>query len=111
MLRWIYLILALPMAAGEVDDASQNWRKPTVSEVTRLFQIATRGIPEKMFFEAEVHQLNPTAGHQKGELFEAAVDRSLEHGTELSEALNETPPTREEMAQRLRDFDANYKGW
>ena len=62
-----------------------------------------------MFFEAEVHQLNPTAGHQKGELFEEAVDSSLEHDTELAEALNETPPTREEVAQRLRDFAANYK--
>ena len=60
-----------------------------------------------MFFEAAVHQLNPTAGHQKGELFEAAVESSLEHDTELAEALNETPPTR--VAQRLRDFAANYK--
>ncbi len=113
MLEWTHLLLAvfaLSMAAGEVDDTSQNWRKPTVSEVTRLFQIATRGIPEKMFFEAAVHQLNPTAGHQKGELFEAAVESSLEHDTELAEALNETPPTREEVAQRLRDFAANYKG-
>ena len=42
--------------------------------------------------------------------FEAAVDSSLEHDMELAEALNETPPPREEVAQRLRDFAANYKG-
>lgn len=113
MLRWTHLLLtvfALSMAAGEVDDASQNWRKPTVSEVTRLFQIAARGIPEKMFFEAEVHQLNPTTGHQKGELFEEVVESDLKDAIELAKARNETPPTREEVAQRLRDFAANYKG-
>lgn len=34
MLEWTHLLLAvfaLSMAAGEVDDTSQNWRKPTVS--------------------------------------------------------------------------------
>lgn len=113
MLRRAHLLLAvfaLSMAAGEVDDVSQNWRKPTVSEVTRLFQIATRGIPEKMFFEAEVHQLMPVVGSREGELFEAAVESDLKDAIELAKARNETPPTREEVAQRLRDFAANYKG-
>lgn len=95
MLRWTHLLLAvfvLSMAAGEVYDTSQNWHKPMVSEVTNLFQIATRGIPEKMLSDAEVHQLMPIEGHQKGEIFEATVDRSLNHDTELAEALNKTPP-------------------
>lgn len=95
---------------SQTGNALDNWRKPTVSEMTNLFQIAARGIPEKTFFEAEVHQLMPVVGHQKGELFEAAVDSSLERDTELAEARNETPPTREEVVQRLRDFAANYKG-
>lgn len=108
MLRCAYLILALalPMAAGEVNVPSQNWCKPTVSEVTRLFQITTRGIPEKMLLEAEVHRLNPTTGYQKGEIFETSVDSSLKHDTELAEALKEIPPKREEVAQGLRDFAA-----
>lgn len=74
MLRRTHLLLAvfaLSIAAGEMDNTSQNWRKPTVSEVTRLFPIAPRGILERM-------------------LLEAAVDSSLKHDTELAEALNET---------------------
>ena len=94
MLRRTHLLLAvfaLSIAAGEVDDTSQNWRKSTVPEVTRLFPIAPRGILERM-------------------LLEAAVDSSLKHDTELAEALNETFLPSEEVAQRIRDFAANYKG-
>lgn len=95
---------------SQTGNALDNWRKPTVSEMTNLFQITTRSIPDKMLFEADVFVKMPAVGNEKGDRFEEAVDSSLKRKTELAKAMGKKPPTREEVAQKLRDFAANYKG-
>ena len=94
---------------SQTEDALNNWRKPTVTEMTNLFRIAVRSIPSKMVFEAEVVVQEPTL-KATNEDFDETVDSMLDLKTRIAEATNETPPTREEVAQELRDFAANYKG-
>lgn len=52
---------------SQVNEDSIEWRKPTISEITNLFYIATRKIPEKMILEAVVKEQSPPYDDQPEE--------------------------------------------
>ena len=111
-LRIIYLLTFLILGAASAADL--QWRRPTLHELERLYNLATKSLPERMHLDSEFDiQEPPLPQNELEKRIKQTIDEELEFELRAAKAVNR-PPRRinqQELKKAIRaDLSLRYSG-
>jgi hypothetical protein len=110
--RILYLLTFLALGAASAADL--EWRRPTLDELERLYDLATKSLPERMILDSEIDiQEPPLPQTELEKRIKQAIDEELEFELKAAKAINRPPRIndQEELKKAIReDLSLRYSG-